>query len=92
MAEPVEVRRGDGGGTLRSMSTREILDPELQSVVERARDQARQRGELLEGPSDPPSSDLSPAARSALAEWVASGDYDRAVAEIIADDPDLATQ
>lgn len=39
-----------------------------------------------------PSIDLSPAARAALADWVASGDYDRAVAEITADDPDLATQ
>lgn len=74
------------------MSTQERLDPELQSVVERARNEACERGDLLDGPSDPPSADLSPAARAALAGWVSSSDYDRAVAEIIADDPDLATQ
>lgn len=69
------------------------LDPDLQAVVERAREQARASGELLDGPARvPPSAGLSPEARAALAEWVASGDYDRAVAEIVADDPDLQTQ
>ncbi len=68
------------------------LNPELLSVVERARTLARERGELVDGPSASPTGDLSPAARGALADWVASGDYDRAVAEITANDPDLATQ
>lgn len=38
------------------------------------------------------SSDLSPEAQAVLADWVASGDYDRIVAEITANDPDIATQ
>jgi len=74
------------------MATKVKLDAELQSVVERARRQARERGELVDGPSELPPDDLSPAARAALADWVASGDYDRAIAVITADDPDLATQ
>lgn len=89
--KPVEARRRGRGVTLRHMSTREKLDPKLHSAVERARSQARDRGELLDGPADLPSA-LSPAASAALADWVSDGDYDRAVAEIIADDPDLATQ
>jgi hypothetical protein len=53
---------------------------------------ARERGELLDGPGAPPSEGLSPAIRAAVADWVKSGGYDRAVAEIVADDPDLQTQ
>ena len=74
------------------MSTQVKLDPALQSVVERSREQARKRGELRDGPATFPSGGLSSVAKAALAEWVASGDYDRAVAEITADDPDLAPQ
>ena len=84
-AEPMSV-------IVDSMATQVKLDPELLSVVERARRLARERGELVDGPSASPTGDLSPAARGALADWVASGDYDRAVAEITANDPDLATQ
>lgn len=68
------------------------MDPALQSLVERSRERARERGELREGASGFPSGGLSPLAKAALVDWVASGDYDRAVAEITADDPDLATQ
>ncbi len=68
------------------------LDPALQSLVERSREHARERGELREGPSGLPSAGLSLVAKAAIVDWVASGDYDRAVAEITADDPDLATQ
>lgn len=68
------------------------LDPELQRVVERARAAARERGELLDEPSGIAGDDLSPEAKAALAEWVSSGDYDRIVAEITANDPDIATQ
>lgn len=73
------------------MSTQEQLDPELHSVIERARRQARERGELLDGLASLPTA-LSPTASAALADWVSSGDYDRAIAEIIADYPGLATQ
>jgi hypothetical protein len=74
------------------MSTQAELGPELQLVVDRARAQARRRGELLDEPSGVPSTDLSDAARAALTDWISSGDYDRAVADITADDPDIATQ
>lgn len=79
-------------GSLATVATRMKLDPELQAVVERARVLARERGELRDGPGAPPSDGLSPAVRAAVADWVDSGDYDRAVAEIVADDPDLQTQ
>lgn len=74
------------------MATRMNLDPEFQALVERARAEARANGELRDGPrsiDDPP---LPPEARAALLDWVRSGDYDRAVHEIVADDPDLATE
>jgi hypothetical protein len=68
------------------------LEPELRRTVEQARVLARQRGELLDGPSGVAGVDLSPAARAALTDWVTSGDYERAVQAIVADDPDIATQ
>lgn len=74
------------------MATQVKLDPELQEIVDRARVAARERGELRDEPSGMPANDLSPEAKAAVAQWVASGDYDRVVAEITADDPDLATQ
>ncbi|HXH59106.1 hypothetical protein [Iamia sp.] len=74
------------------MATTLKLDPELQAVVERARELARERGELLDGPWAPPTDPLPEAAREALRDWVASGDYDRTVAEIVANDPDMQTQ
>ena len=74
------------------MSIEVKLAPELQPIVERARALARERGELLDAPSIKPLTDLSDDARIALGEWVSSGDYDRAVAEIIDDDPELAIQ
>lgn len=67
------------------------FDPEFQAVVDRARKLARDRGEILDGPGPPPSEGISPAIRAAIADWVDSGDYDRAVAELVADDPDLQT-
>ncbi len=73
------------------MATQVRLDPELQRTIERARAAARESGELLEGPSGIAGIDLPPEAKAALAEWVSSGDYDRIVAEITADDPDIAT-
>lgn len=80
-------------GTLVVVARKLNLGPDLQAVVERAREQARESGELLDGPARvSPSEGLSPEARAALAGWVTSGDYDRAVAEIVVDDPDLQTQ
>ncbi|MGH9014881.1 MAG: hypothetical protein ACRDZ1_13230 [Acidimicrobiia bacterium] len=74
------------------MANRLTISPELATVVARARAAAEEAGELRSTPAGSPASPLSPEARGALADWRASGDYDRAVAEIIADDPDLATQ
>jgi hypothetical protein len=74
------------------MATKLKLDPGLQAVVERARELARERGELLDRPWTPPADPLPEAAREALRDWVDSGDYDRAVAEIVADDPDMQAQ
>ncbi len=68
------------------------LDAELTERVHRAREGACERGELLTGPSGIPTPPLSERARQAIAEWVKSGDYDRIVAEITANDPDIATQ
>jgi len=73
------------------VGTKLTLDPEFQAVVDRARKLARERGEILDGPGTPPSEGISPAIRAAIADWVDSGDYDRAVAEVVADDPDLQT-
>lgn len=68
------------------------LDPEFQALVERARAEARESGELRDAPRPTSGEPLSAEARAALIDWVESGDYDRAVAEIVADDPDLATE
>ena len=74
------------------MANRLTMSPELSDVVERARRAAREAGELLEPPPEPPRSHLSPEVRAVLADWKASGDFDRALAEVVADDPELADQ
>ncbi len=79
-------------GSLWAIANRLTISAELAAVVERARRAAGDAGELRSSPAASPSSPLSPEARAALAEWRTSGDYDRAVAEIVARDPDLATQ
>lgn len=73
------------------MAARHKLEPEFEAVVERARQVARKNGELRDEPWAPPSEPLPDAAKAALRDWVDSGDYDRAVAEIVANDPDLQT-
>lgn len=74
------------------MSHRLTMSPELRDVVERARRAARDAGELLDPPSAPYRSPLSPEVQVVLREWRDSGEFDRALAEVIADDPDLADQ
>ena len=73
------------------MANRLTISPELAAAAARARAAAQQAGELRAAPGSQPVS-LSDEVRAALVEWRASGDYDRAVAEVVADDPDLATQ
>jgi len=67
------------------------MSPALEAAVERARRQAMDAGELLT-PAPYVAPDLDPAVRAALLDWKASGDYERAVAAIAAEDPDLATE
>ncbi len=74
------------------MANRPTLSPELSEAVKRAREGARHAGELLAPRTTPPKSPLSPEVRRVIAEWKASADFDRALAEVIADDPDLATE
>jgi len=80
------------GATISGVATQVRLDGDLERIVDRARAQAQARGELVVAPTGVLSAGLSDAARAALSDWVSSGDYDRAVESITADDPDLATQ
>lgn len=68
------------------------LPPELQALVERLRAEAREHGELPSGPRSTGVVPFPPEAAAILKDWVDSGDYDRAVAELVADDPDMRTQ
>ena len=62
---------------------------EFQATVDRARALARESGELHDTPAGRPELGWSDEARAAVKEWLESGDYDRAVADIVAHDPDL---
>ncbi len=74
------------------MANKLTISPALAAAVERARSAAAEAGELLSPGAGPVDAPLSPEVRAAFAEWRASGDYDRAVTEVVADDPDLATR
>ena len=74
------------------MAAEPKFDPELQAIVERARVLARERGELRDGPWTGPDEPLPDGVKPVLRDWIDSGGYDRAVAEITADDPDIQTQ
>lgn len=67
------------------------MNPELSEAVDRARKGAREAGELLDPPTEPFRSHLSPEVQAVLREWRDSGEFDRAIAEVVADDPDLQT-
>lgn len=74
------------------MAKKPKLDPELQAIVERARVLGRERGELRDGPWTGSDEPLPDGLKAAVRDWLDSGDYDRIVAELVADDPDLQTQ
>ena len=74
------------------MANRVTISPELAAVVAAAREAAAEAGELRPAPTHAPAPVLSPEVRAAVADWRSSGDYDRTVAEIVAGDPDLATE
>lgn len=67
-------------------------DPELVAIIERARRRAQEADELQPAGGPIFESVLDPAAREIVASWIRDGGYDRAVAEVVADDPDLANQ
>jgi hypothetical protein len=68
------------------------LDPELADVVERARRQATESGELPASIDLGLETSMTASTRTILAEWLRDGGYDAALAEIVADEPDLANQ
>ena len=68
-------------------------DPEFEEIVARARQRAADLGELRkERERKPFVSPLDPEVRAILAEWLRDGGYEAAIAEIAAQDPDLANQ
>jgi hypothetical protein len=73
------------------MRDRPTLSPELRAAIERAREQLRESGDLLDPPTGPIRSPFPPEVRAILREWVESGDFQRAIDEVTADDPDLQT-
>jgi hypothetical protein len=67
------------------------LDPHFAAVVERARRRAVGLGEVPAGQgSFEPT--VPEEARSVIAEWLRDGGYEEALAEVAAEDPDLANQ
>ncbi len=67
-------------------------DPALSAAVERARELAEATGEVQTSPWSGPVSALSPEAREIVAWWVRDGGYERALADVVANDADLADQ
>ena len=65
---------------------------EFQATVDRARALARESGEWHDTPAGHCELELGDEVRAAIKDWLDSGDYDRIVAQIVANDPELATQ
>jgi hypothetical protein len=74
------------------MATKLHLDPELATVVERARRRAHEMGELPRGPFPPFESAIPSEAAEVLLDWLHNGGYEQAVARIGDEDPDFATE
>ena len=74
------------------MATEFHMDPELAAVVDRARRLAEEMGDLPRGPFPIFESTIPPEAADTLVQWLRDGSYDRAVARIVAEDPDLANE
>lgn len=73
------------------MATEFLLDPQFAAVVERARRRAASSGDLpaAKGRFE---SRIPEEARVVIAQWLRDGGYDDAIAQIAAEDPDLANQ
>lgn len=74
------------------MATRQHLDTELAEVVERSRARAADLGELRPTSIGAIDSPFTDEAREIVAEWKRDGGYEEALAEVVADDPDLAVE
>jgi hypothetical protein len=74
------------------MATELRLDPHLAAIVESARQRAHEMGELPRGPFPPFKSQIPPEAAEVIREWLRDGGYDAAIAQIAAEDPDLANE
>jgi len=73
------------------MATQLPLDPDFAAVVEQARRRAVEMGEIPAhaGRFEPT---IPPEAGAIISEWLRSGGYDAAIAQIAAEDPGLANQ
>ena len=67
-------------------------DPALSAAVERARELAEATGEVRTSAWSDPASSLSAEAREIVASWVRDGGYERALADVVANDVGLADQ
>jgi hypothetical protein len=74
------------------VSTELRLDPELAAVVDAARRRAERLGELSRPPARPYVSPLGPEVADAVHRWLHDGGYAAALAQVVAEDPDLANE
>ena len=68
------------------------LDPALVTVVERSRAHAAAAGEVTAPHRGPLRSPLSLEEQRLVCEWLDEGGYERALAEIVAEEPGMANQ
>lgn len=81
-----------GPGTLVRMPAQPTLSPHLAEVVARCRARAEEMGELRPRKVGTFASPFTDEAREILAEWRRDGGYERALAEVVAQEPELADQ
>ena len=74
------------------VTTRLHLDPDLADVVERARRRAADSGEWPRGTVQPFEPTIPSEAVDVISGWLRDGGYDRAIAQVVAEDLALATQ
>lgn len=74
------------------METELHLDPDLAAAVAVARRMAEEAGELPRIPCPVPESVIPAEVADAVHTWLWDGGYDDAIAQIAAEDPDLANQ
>ncbi len=87
-----DTRTCGSRGTLERMTAQPTLSPDLAEVVARCRALAEEMGELRPRKVGTFKSAFTDEAREILAEWKRGGGYERALAEVVVDDPELADQ